>query len=90
MMILNRWISALRERVRAFLGLDVLPTRSETIALRDDMAKYHREILDLLTRQAKVPFSTHTTNQFVAPTLDWEMVQKLELLNMLENPQKED
>lgn len=90
MMFLRRWISALRERIRAFLGLDVLPTRSETIALRDDLAKYHREIMQFVAQQPKFEGFAVEIPSFQAPTLDWETMQKLELLKMMQNPPKED
>lgn len=93
MMFLRRWISALRERIRAFLGIDVLPTRSETIALRDEIQKNHREVLEVLAKIAvfrKYPTSMPSPGDFRAPILDWETVQKIQLADMLENPPKED
>lgn len=88
MMTLKRWISALRERIRAFLGLDLMPTRLEIIEIRDQIEKNHREMLSRLVipqRNPQIP----EIHEFTASNLTWEMVQKMELLNLLENPPKE-
>ena len=89
-MNLNRLISWLRYRVRAFLGIDTLPTRLETIAMRDDLAKYHREVMETLIRAPHRMIATSLPQSFTAPSLDWDMVQRIELVNMLQNPPKED
>ncbi len=88
MMHIKRWIPELRYRIRAFLGIDVLPTRAETIALRDDLAKYHREVM--LALQKPLRSITPLIQNYNAPNLDWDAVQRIELAQMIANPPKED
>ncbi len=89
----RRLVAWSRERVRAFLGTDSLPTRLDIIQLRDDMAKYHREVMEVVSHGVAVHYvapQIPELGQFQAPTLDWETMQKLELFKMMQNPPKED
>ena len=93
LMTIHRWITALRERIRAFLGLDVLPTRLELVQLRDDIAKNHRDVLEALVKLSVAQNLNHKRpliENYKPQNLSWEMVQAIELANMLENPPKED
>jgi hypothetical protein len=90
MMTLKKMLSWFREHVRAFLGIDSLPTRSETIALRDDLAKYHREVIEAIKNRPNLPVLYPGNQAFNAPSISWEMVQAMELANMIQNPPKED
>lgn len=93
MMTIQRVIQGIRDRVHAFLGIDSLATRLEIIQMRDDQAKYHREVMDSLARitlMVKSPETPTFKINYRASNLSWEQVQAIELAQMLQNPPKED
>ena len=89
-MTLKRLVRWLRDGIRSFLGIDVLPTRLETIQIRDDLAKYHREVMESFVRISVTRRPEPFIDNYQPATLSWEMVQRIELQNMLQNPPKED
>lgn len=85
-MTLNRLVSWLRYKIRAFLGLDVLPTRLEIIEIRQLIESNQREILLKLNPQAK----SSLFENYTRPPIDWEALQRSQLAEMLSKPPKED
>jgi len=90
MMTLNRLISWLQYRVRAFLGLDVIPTRLELTEIRDEMAKNQRQILEILAKHVTTSLPERIIPNYQSPYQNWDNVQLLELAQMIANPPKED
>jgi len=89
MMTLNKMVQWFRYHVRAFLGTDVLPTRLELIAFRKSIEKNHRQVLEILSKSKSQAEIDYKVKSFMAPTLDWENVQRLELANMQKEVLKE-
>ena len=85
-MSLNKLISWLRMKLRAFLGIEALPTRAEIVTIMAEIEHLKREIREQQPETVK----SQTFSEFVTTQLDWEMVQRLELAEMLRNPPKEE
>ena len=82
MMTLKRWISYLRERIRAFLGLDLMPSRLEIIEIRQLIEENHRATLEALLKLKIQPQMLEIT-QFQPSDLTWEQVEKIHLIELL-------
>ncbi len=89
MMTLKKWLEWLKSRVRSFLGINSLATIGDIIILRDDLAKYHNDVLKVL-QKPEIRSITSMNQGFNAQTYDWDQVQRIELQNLFSNPEKED
>ena len=90
MMTLKKWLEWLKSRVRAFLGINSLATIGDIVLLRDHINANHRELMEtsLIYRRSATQIPDVPIPQSF--TLDWDMVQRLELQNLQRNPEKED
>jgi hypothetical protein len=87
-------VMTLRDRIRAFLGTDLLidiPSLTMFKAMEQKQRDRHEELLGAVSKLTMVLQNAHIADRqaFAPPVLDWDTVQAMALASLEREPQKE-
>ncbi len=80
----------LKQRIRAFLGIDALPCRLELTEVRQIIENHNRQIDEILAKHVTQPLPVR--REIILPTMvtNWDQMQRQELAEMIANQPKEE
>jgi hypothetical protein len=80
----------LKQRIRAFLGIDALPSRLEITEIRQILESNHLELKEILAKHVTQTLPVRRELIFPTLTTNWDQMQLQELAEMIANQPKEE